>query len=471
MKSFAKNYFLNLAYQALTVLLPLITAPYLSRVLGPERIGAYSFAQSVVSYFVLFAVMGTAIYGQRHIAICLAQKGNLKQSFAELVVLRALGVGGALAIYFAAIFPNADEPVLYFVAAIEILAVAFDISWFYRGIERFEEITFCNGLSKLVGAAGIFLLVKSKRDLELYVLLYCGAILLGNCLQWIYVRPYLQGRTLAPLCLRCHIKPTLSLFASQFAIYAYTVLDKTMIGLITGSDLENGYYDQAQKLIRTLIAIVTSVGTVMSSRIAILWNSREDGKEELQQMVLLSFRIVFALSLPIAVGITIIASRFVPFFYGTGYEPVIMQIQLLSVLLPIIGCSNVIGTQLFVSSGREKLLTYSVMIGAGVNFLLNSICIPFWGGNGAIVASIFAELTVTATQMYLARKEIPLRQVAKLLARYTILAAAMGIVGWGVSQMVGTTPVEMGLIILVCMIAYAAMLFLGKDRILSLFSV
>ena len=471
MKSFAKNYFLSLVYQILIVLIPLITAPYLSRVLGADRIGAYSFVQSIVSYFTMFAVMGTAIYGQRRIATAYARKESLKQPFVELVILRFCGVAGALLIYFTLIFPFADEPILYLVAAIEIVAVVFDISWFFQGVESFDKITFCNGISKTIGVLAIFVFVKSREDLALYVVFLCGSVLIGNILQWTALRPWLRGQAVSGVHVLHHLRPALALFVSQFAIQAYTVLDKTMIGLITGSDFENGYYDQAQRLIRALVTVVTSIGVVMASRIAILWNSKGDNKAEIQKMLLFSFRLIFALSLPLAAGTTIIAHQFVPFFYGDGYEPVIVQIRLLTLLLPIIGCSNIIGTQLFVPSGRERLLTRSVMMGAGANVVLNGVFIPAFGATGAVIASVIAELVVTSVQFYLARNEIPIREVLKLLVHYVLYTTIIGAIGCAVSYLAPNNVIGMFITVFACVVVYAVILLLKKDKVLCLFSM
>ena len=159
MKSLTKNYYLSLAYQLLLVVLPLITAPYLARVLEADRIGAYSFAHSIVSYFVLFAVMGTALYGQRTVARVNVQGGSKKQIFLELLLLRILGTAVALAAYFLLIYRQTEDKLLYMVAALEICAVALDISWFYQGIEQFGRITLCSGIAKVACAVGIFTLV------------------------------------------------------------------------------------------------------------------------------------------------------------------------------------------------------------------------------------------------------------------------------------------------------------------------
>ena len=172
MKSYVKNYLFNLTYQILLIVLPLVTAPYLARIFGADRIGEYSFAQSIVAYFVLFSALGTSIYGQRCIARCKAENKPVKTVFEEIVLLRLCSVGLFLLIYLALVFSLAPNRWLYILAGIEIICVAFDISWFYQGIERFEKITWCNGLSKIAGAIAVFAFIHTKDDLELYVLLF-----------------------------------------------------------------------------------------------------------------------------------------------------------------------------------------------------------------------------------------------------------------------------------------------------------
>ena len=472
MKSLAKNYFLNLTYQVLMVILPLITAPYLARVLGADRIGEYSFAQSIVSYFALFSVMGTTLYGQRTIAGCHASGRSKRQAFWELVAIRAVNVAIALGIYFATVFRTSADHLLYAVAAIEILSVACDISWFYQGIEEFQNIVLCNGLSKLLGVVGIFLFVKTRDDLSIYVVFLCGAMVLGNLTQWLFVWPNLKGEQLSRLDVRQHLLPSIRLFISQLAIHMYTVLDKTMIGLITRSNFENGYYDQAQHLVKALVAVVTSIGAVMASRITILLNSEDGQREErVEEMILFSFRLVFALSLPMAVGIVIIMPSFVPIYYGSNFEPVTLLIQVLVAIVPIIGCSNIVGIQLFVPSGRENLLTKTVAIGAMVNIVLNSVLIVQWGALGAAIASVLAELTVTCGQIYYARKDIHVSRILRLLGRYLVLSAIVGGIGMLVFSFVGTGLVGMLAVILICVLVYAALLFGLHDPVLMLFKM
>lgn len=456
-------------YQVLIAALPLITAPYLARVLGAEKIGEYSFAHSIVSCFVLVAVAGTSLYGQRTIARSNVLKESQKQILAEILLLRIVGVGASAMVYFGMMYRGVDNHGLYAIVAIEILATVFDISWFYQGIEKFDVVTTCNGACRLLSAVCIFVFVKTQEDLNTYAAIYATTILLGNGVQWYFLPRHLQKGPLAKMdCLR-HVKPAAMLFLSQIAIQTYTVLDKVMIGLISGSDLENGYYDQAQKLIRTMTALITSLGAVMASRVSIVWCSQDPDREnELERLFLFSFRLVLALGIPVAVGLDLIATRFVPVFFGDGYEPVVILLKLLAWTIPLVGCSNIIGMQCFVPSGREELVTKSVMMGAAVNVCLNLLMIGRWGALGAVIASVVAELVVTAIQFVFAYRELPVKKILGMILRYGALSAVMWIAGTWLSGAVSAGFGGMMGIIVLCMGVYALLLVVTKDKILKI---
>ncbi len=468
-KSFAKNYIFNLFYQIIAIALPLVTTPYLSRVLGADGIGRYSFAQSIVSYFALAAALGSTLYGQRLIARVSADPEARSRCFFEILFFRLLGAILATLVFCICILPTSLDPLLYAVAAIEILTVAFDITWFYQGMEDFQPIAVCTAVGRLLAMLAIFLFVKTKSDLVAYVACYCVSILVGNLFSWHGVRRYLVKVSPRSFRLRQHFLPSISLFASQFAIQIYTVLDKTMIGLITKSDFENGYYEQSQKLIKVLVALVTSLGAVMASRVAVLW--RENKKSDVYRLVEGAFRFIFALGLPMAAGCILILSRFVPVFYGDGFEPVIPIIRVLCIMFPIIGCSNVVGIQLLVPTGREKHLTRSVLVGACVNVVLNAVMIPLWAALGAAIASVIAECAVTATQLFTVRREVDLSKILKSFVRYFLLTSVMTGVGVVLSRVAPDGILGIAVIALPCILVYGALLLLLRDPVLSFFKV
>ncbi|MBO5326993.1 MAG: flippase [Clostridia bacterium] len=465
-RSFAQNYLFNLIYQILAIALPLVTTPYLSRVLGAQGIGQYSFAQSIVSYFALAAALGTTIYGQRQVARVKDRPEERSRLFFEILLFRVCGAVLACLIYCLTIMPRSSSPLLYAVAAIEILTVAVDITWFYQGMEDFAPIAVCTTVGRVLAMVGIFVFVKTKEDLVIYVCLYCASLLFAHLLSFFGLRRYIVRVRGVRIRLLYHLLPALALFVSQFAIQVYTVLDKTMIGLITGSDLENGYYEQSHRLVNVLMALVTSLGAVMASRVAVLWRT---DRKEVDRLIYGSFRLIFALGLPLALGVVLILTRFVPIFYGPGFEPVIPIIQVFVLLFPILGCSNVIGIQYLVPTGREKLLTASVFAGALVNVVLNIFLIRAFAARGAAIASVIAELVVTTVQFYFVRREIRVLSVLKLLLRYGIFTAIMGGVGYAVSLVAPQGILGIALIVLPCVAVYGALLLVVRDPVYQVF--
>lgn len=460
--SLSQNFIFYLVYQILLYIVPLVTTPYLSRVLGAEGIGRYSFAQSIVSYFVLAATLGTTLYGQRRIASLKHDPASQTEVFWQIFLLRVFTTAMALVVYGVLVLPGCGAPVLYLVSAIELLGVAFDISWFFQGEESFATITKCNGISKILSVALIFLLVRTAADLNVYVVIYCGMAVAGNLAQWLFVPRYLQrNATVRPLAFLQHLKPALGLFVAQVAMQIYTVLDKTMIGIITQSDAQNGYYEQAQKLIRVLTALTTSIGTVMASRVAVLWRDRE--QEKIQQMIQTSFSVVFCLAFPIMVGVLLVADRFVPFFYGAGFEPVTPLLYVLVLVVIVIGCSNVIGVQYLIPTNKETYLTRSVVIGSVVNLALNAVLIPRYQALGAAAASVAAEICVTSVQFYIVHEELDLRPVVRLAGHYLVMVLPMAAAGFALDCFLPDTFAGLCVLIAVCVGVYGGCLAVGKD--------
>lgn len=469
MKTLTKNYFYNLMYQVLSLIIPLITTPYISRVLAADTIGQYSFAQSIVSYFILFASIGTGMYGQRYIAELTARHENTRKAFWEITILRGTGIGLAILLYCTTILRYTDARLIYAVAGIEILAAFFDISWFYQGTEQFQKLSVFNGFCRIVATVCIFVFVRTKADLVIYMACNGLAILASNLIQCIEVHKYMSG--VAPhseLHPFRHVLPSLRLFVAQLAIQLYTVLDKTMIGLITKSNFENGYYEQCQKIIRMLEAIITSLGTVMASRITILWHGdHEQNKEQINRLLLFSFRVVFALGLPIMFGVILVADLIVPIYYGPGYEPVCDMLKWLSVIVPTIGVSNIIGYQLLVPSKRERLMTLSVICGSIVNIITNLLLIPEYGAMGAIYASVLSEIIVSSVQLFMVRKELHFSPILRIFCRYFGYSVIMLLIGVLLLHLLGDGVFALLITIIACVLVYALCLIIMHDPILS----
>ena len=241
--------------------------------------------------------------------------------------------------------------------------------------------------------------------------------------MWFSLKNYVILIPIRELHVFSHLKGAFALYLPQIAIQVYTVLDKTMLGLIVKSNYENGYYDQAHKIVNILLMVVTALGPVMIPRISNLF-ARQD-MEAIKNYIGKSFNLVWLISFPIVFGILAVADVFVPFFFGRGFDKVIILLSMFSFIIIPIGMSNIIGIQYLLPTGRERYLTVSVTIGAVVNFILNYFFIHWWQSIGATISSIIAEISVTAFQLWTIRKELPVRHYLFTAKNYMIAAVMM----------------------------------------------
>ncbi len=459
-----KNYLLNVAYQVLAIILPLITTPYISRVLGAENIGVYSFTTSIATYFYLAALLGSNTYGQREIAYHRDDPYTRSRVFWEVVLLRLVTTIVVLFAYFLLLGFIEENRTFLLIQALMIVSVVTDVSWFFSGLEIFSVLVFRNACIKLAGLAFIFLTVKGPDDLWLYIFGTLFINLLGYLSLWPYLSKYLCKVSFKDLRPFRHFTVTLRLFLPTVAIQVYTILDKTMIGLITDSAAQNGYYEQAEKIVKILLTLLTAMGAVMAPRISYLHANRD--KESITVYLKKVYRFIFCLSVPMCFGLAVTAKQFVPWFFGEGYEAVIPLLPIFSLLIVAIGMSNVSGTQFLVPIGREKSFTFSVVCGAVVNFLLNLVLIAKLEALGAAIASVIAEIVVTVVQLRCIRDSISLKQLWNMARRYLFAGVIMLIICFVIQALLPPTFVSLLITAVTGAVVYVALLLLIKDTLL-----
>ncbi len=464
-KSITKNYLYNLAYQILAIILPIITTPYLARVLGAENIGIYSYTLSIVTYFILFGSLGIAMYGQREIAYLQDNKIERSKRFFEILFLRFITLSISLLVYYIIFIMNHNEYNTYYkILILEIVANAIDISWFFQGIEEFKKIVIRNVIIRLISIILIFTLVKNKNDLIYYFILYVISNVIGNLSLWTSIPKYIEKVKIKQLQIIKHLKPTIGLFIPQIAVQIYTVLDKTMIGTLVTEKSEVGFYEQAQKVVKIILTIVTSFGTVMIPRMASTF--AKDNNEKLIEYMKKSFQFVLMMIFPLMFGIISVSSKFVPAFLGPGYDKVIYLIIIISPILLAIGLSNVVGTQYLLPTKQQKKYTISVVLGAIVNFILNLILIRICKSIGASIATVVAESVVTITQFYLVRHEIKIKEVFKLAKKYLVASVLMFIVSILIGKLIENNILSIVVQVIVSATTYFAILLVMKDQLL-----
>ncbi|WP_031553362.1 flippase [Oribacterium sp. FC2011] len=453
-----KNYILNVGNQLMNILGTLATTPYLSRVLGADGIGAFSYAEAIASYFVLVAILGTGTYAPREISYVQDDKEKRSRVFFEVLLFRFITTALMLMIYIICM----RNKVLLSIMSINILAVAFDVSWFFQGIEAFEKIVTRNIVFKILYLLFVFLFIKSPGDLLKYTLGSAILNIAGNVSLWSYLPAYITGQKITEIRAFRNLKVILSLLVPTIAIQIYTIFDKTMLGLFTETDFENGYYEQAMKIIRVVQVVVTALSAVMAPRIGYYFSkSRQD---KVREYMLKAFRFVWLISIPLAFGIMGISDNLVPWFMGTGYDKVIILLKILPILTVIIGISQITGIQYLIPTNRQNILTKSVVIGATVNFCINLILIPKLYSVGAAIASVIAEIVITGIQLWYVRKELDVRE-AMISGKNYLLAGIVMIIVLRLENLKFTVSVTHTMLMIFSgSLCYFGMLLIMKDE-------
>lgn len=460
-KSIKKNYIYNVSYQILLLLTPLITIPYLSRVLGADGVGIVSYAESIVSYFTLFATMGITTYGQREISYLQDSIENRSIVFWNTKILSFIISGMTLTIYLGFSMFQTNS-IIYVILAFNILAVGVDVTWFFQGMEEFGKIVFRNVIFKIINVGYVFLVVRSKDDVVLYVFGLAAFLFLSNISLWTYIPKYVQKVEKKDIHPFKDLKIILSLFLPTVAIQIYTVLDKTMIGIITQNAFENGYYEQALKLSKTILTVVTALGTVMIPRIG--YHFQRKNIEEVKRLVYRSYRFVWFLGVPLCLGLIFTANNFVPWFFGLGYEKVTSLLVVLALLIPVIGISNVTGMQYLLPTKRQNIYTLTVITGAVINFVLNLLLIRLYQSLGAAIASVIAESAITVVQLYIVRKELSVFRVFKEGNNYFVAGAVMTIGLYFAEKILAPTILHTIFLVTGGAIIYFSLLLVMKDE-------
>lgn len=466
MKNVIKNYFYNAGYQILLIILPLVTTPYVSRVLGAENLGTYSYTNSITQYFILFGCIGLNLYGQREIAYYQNDQEKINRTFWELVVLRVITLSLSIVLFYFTFAQNKMYGYIFLIQILDILAALFDISWLFQGLEDFKRVVVRNFIVRVISVAMIFIFVKNINDLQLYVFIYSGVLLIGNISIWVCLPSYIRSIKGVQLQIKKHIVPALMLFLPQIATSLYTLLDKTMLGLLCNRNSEVAYYEQAQTIVKALTVLITSFGTAMMPRVANLY--KNDNTNTVKKYLTLSLKFVYLSSFAFAFGISAISSGFVPWFYGAGFDKVILNIILMSPIIVFIGLSNVFGVQYLLPLGRQREYTISVVAGAILNFVLNIILIPFLYSRGAAIATIVAELSVVCIQMYYVRKDFKIREMLSGSLRYLLMGIAMYIVIIIEVQLFDVSIKSTIIEIFTGVLVYMILIFVSKDNVISM---
>ncbi|ABO51543.1 polysaccharide biosynthesis protein [Desulforamulus reducens MI-1] len=408
MSSIKRNVIYNISYQILALIVPLTTAPYISRVLGADGIGIYSYTFSIAHYFVLFTMLGVLNYGNRSISRVRDDDKLRSSTFWSIYIFQLLTGLVILILYgiYVGFFYEGNKLVAL-IQYIYVISGVIDISWFYFGIEKFKLTTLISGITKVVNLLAILLLIKRADQVWLYAGIVSGGLLINAVIYWILLPKYIHWERISWRQICMHIKPNLMLFIPVIAVSIYKYMDKIMLGAMANMT-EVGYFENAEKLINIPSAIITAVGIVMLPRIAnIVANGQNDNVKKYNYETM--FFVMF-LSVAMTFGLAGIADEFIPVFYGSEFSSSVSVIMYLLPSILFISWANVIRTQYLLPNSKDKNYCLSVLFGAVVNAIINTLLIPRLGAIGAAIGTTIAEGTVCIIQTIIAWKYMQIKK-------------------------------------------------------------
>lgn len=424
-KSILKNFIYNILLTLLNLLFPIITFPYISRVLGAEGVGKVTFVTSIVNYFLIFATLGIPNYGVREIAKNSNDKKEVSKIFSEILVINIISSLASCILYFLMILSLGffkQERILYVVVGLSLVLNVFSIDWMYRGLENYKYITRRSIIFKMLSIVLLFVLVRAKQDYVKYAIISVIALSGANIVNVLTSRKYIDF-SFKNLNLTRHLKSIFILLSTEVAINIYVNLDSTMVGIISGNK-HLGYYTAAIKINKIIATMVTSLGIVLMPRLS--YYIKQGMKEEFEKLITKSVQYILFIGLPAVVGLFILSPQIVRLFSGNEFTPAILAMRITTPIVLFLGISNLTGIQLLIPLGKEKKLFYAVIIAAIVNFTLNLILIPMFQQNGAAISTTIVEIVVALIQLYFVREYMRGKIINKYNLRYIIGCALMG---------------------------------------------
>lgn len=457
------NFIMNAILTMSSFIFPLITFPYVSRILLPEGTGKVSFATSLISYFLMFAQLGIPTYGVRACAKVRDNRERLTRTAHELLIINLVMSVISYAVLFLvlAFVPRLQEDrPLYLVVSLNIIFNTLGMEWLYKALEQYTYITVRSIIFKFVALIAMFALVHEKEDYVIYGGVTILAASASNILNFVHARKHISMKPVGGYQFKEHMKPIMVFFAMACATTIYTNLDTVMLGFMA-SDADVGYYNAAVRIKSILVSIVASLGTVLLPRVS--YYVEHGNLTEFRRITKKALNFVILLALPLMLYFMLFAKQGIYFLSGEAYTGAILPMQIVMPTLLFIGLTNIMGIQMLVPLGREKTVLLSVIVGAVVDLIVNVILIPKYAAVGSAVATLMAEAAVLVVQYVALRKDVG--PAFRSVQYWKILLGLLA----GTAASYWVTGVDFGsflaLVVSACLFfgVYAAVLLLTKE--------
>ncbi|MGN6178415.1 MAG: flippase [Mucilaginibacter sp.] len=402
-----KNYIYTLLLTVFNIIFPILSFPYISRILGPAGVGKVQFVITFAQYFALVSALGIPYYGVREIARVRLNYRDLSKTFSELITIYIITSVLISAVYIAVVmaFTRFSTDLNYYLPSLLIILLGFSsIDWFYQGIEEFKSIALRSIFVKLASLILMYVFVETLHDALIYLYISIFSVLGNNIINIIFLRNKVSIST-TQLRLRKHLKPLFYIFGANLSIAMYNMLDTILLGLLS-NDKAVGYYTASTKITRIAMPLVVSIGSVLLPKISESFHNKDD---KYKRLLATSYSFIILLAVPITFALFLLAPELIHLVSGRAFDPAIVPMQILSVLPVFIGMGNLLGVQVLISSGKEREMLKSVMVGMVLSILLNIILVPKTQATGAAIANSITELVVSCVFYYFVYKAYQLK--------------------------------------------------------------
>lgn len=462
------NYILNLINTGTQMLFPLITFPYVCRVIEADGIGQINFFQSIISYISLFTCLGIPMYAIREIARDRSDVVQMNRTAMEILLLHSMLtlVGYAIVAILCLTVPQIQVNIpLFLILSLTIFFTAIGCEWFYQGIEDFKYITIRGLIIKTVSVVLLFIFVKSKTDLLYYGCYTVFGVLGGNIFNFLRLRKYIHRENIifSELHIKRHIKPVLKVFSFSVVTSIYLQLNTVLLGFLKNA-LAVGYFAAATKVMQMLLTMSACLGSVMMPRASHL--IAENKEDEFNRLIQKSYDFTLAIALPMTIGLIFCAPSLITALCGVKFEHSILPSQIIAPIILMVAISNVFGIQVLFPKGKINIVTLSCGIGAVADLILNLCLIPFFSYIGTSIAYLGAEVATTVSMYFIGRRYIPIIYFKKSHLTYALGCIVMAFALYGISLL--QLPTLTILLLQGCcgVLAYFIILCICKDEML-----
>lgn len=422
-RSIRVNFFYQAANQILTLFIPLITTPYISRVLKAEGIGKFSYTYSVICYLIIFSNLGINEYSSRKMSTIQGDKEKQIELFWQILGTKLINFILPIIVYISIVLSSQRFSRLFLAEFFFLLDGLTNISWYFTGMEDFQSTVKKSFIARIISIVLLFLFVKNENDVIIYALIMGGSLLFSDVLLWIELPNYMRRGHPIFSGYRIHFAGGIKMLMPALAGSVFVYGDKVMLGILLISTMENGYYEQSQKIITLSQGVINAIATVMLPRIASLYSN--NNKEMISYYMEKTIYFLVIIGMPIIFGISGIAKGFIPWFFGGGFEKVEVLLYIQSPIVLIYGIYYILGYQYLFGTNQEIKFTRYIMVGSIINIILNYFLIPGGGALGAAVASVISEMVIASSLLLNARSVIHIRKVIEEGAKPLVASILM----------------------------------------------